>query len=104
MRRIALALGFILAPSLAWAEGTVLDLNSAPFSDMVPVTSGTPFTAGRSIRWVCTTNAVLTVTMASAGRTVALPVIGSVQFQTDPLSVTQIVVTSGTCPSLWNMP
>jgi hypothetical protein len=90
------------APAGAGQAWPVSDANSAAFQNIVPVTAGTPFGAGRSIGYVCTGQGTVTFTFAGGGtHTQVLSV--SPFDQMLPYAVTNIAVGTATGCSFWNM-
>lgn len=81
---------------------TVSDTNSAAFGGAVSVTPGTPFAAGRSIGFVCTTAGNITVTLSDTS-TMTFPIVVSPSLQTLPLAATNITLGSGTAGTFWSL-
>jgi hypothetical protein len=80
----------------------VNDPNSAAFGGAITVTPGTPFTAGRSIGFVCTTAGNITVTLSDAS-TMTFPIVVSASLQTLPLAATNIALGGGTGGTFWSL-
>ena len=79
------------------------DPNNAAFADMVPITPGTAFTAGRSFAFYATTGGTITITMLTGSRQVTIPILASASIQTLPFEITNL--TLGTAVgTFWNLP
>lgn len=78
------------------------DANGAAYQGAVPIASGTPFTAGRGIGYVCTSAGTMTLTLANSS-SIAVPIIASPGLQTLPFAATGLVLSGGAAGSFWNL-